>query len=167
MSVDLEHAVRELAAGLLRYCAARTRDSSLAEEIAQECLAALVQRWRRHGPPASPEAFVFAVARRRSARALVRRRLLLPLQYLQVRNYSAPSPESLALDRSDLRRLLRAMDRLSAREREALLLVVVGGLSTAGAARAIRISESALKMRVSRARERLHALLEDNHEDRR
>ncbi len=55
MVVDLEIVIRELAPGLLRYCAARMRDSGLAEEIAQETLAALVQRWRRHGAPDSPE----------------------------------------------------------------------------------------------------------------
>ena len=81
MVVDLETVVRQLAPGLLRYCAARTRDRGLAEEIAQEALAALVQRWRRHGAPDSPEAFAFAVARRRSMRALLRRRMWVPLEY--------------------------------------------------------------------------------------
>jgi DNA-directed RNA polymerase specialized sigma24 family protein len=45
MIVDLENIIRELTPSLLRYCTARTRDRSLAEEIAQESLAALIMRW--------------------------------------------------------------------------------------------------------------------------
>jgi len=51
MSVDLENALLELAPRLLRYLIARLGDRSLAEEVAQESLTALVRRCRGAGPP--------------------------------------------------------------------------------------------------------------------
>jgi RNA polymerase sigma-70 factor (ECF subfamily) len=164
MGVDLEDTVRNLAPGLLRYCTARTRDRSLGEEIAQESLAALVQRWRRHGAPESPQAFVFAVARRRAIRALIGRRLWLPLDLLAGRRHDGPDPEQVALRNSGHAALAQALRLLPARDREALLAVAVGGLSVSDAARVLGISEPALKMRTLRARQRLHALVEDGHE---
>jgi len=163
MSVDLENAIRELTPGLIRYCTARTKDPSLAEEIAQESLAALVQRWRRHGAPDSPQAFVFAIARRRAARAIWGRRLLLPLQLLSGRRDRAPDPEAAALGRLDCANLIQALQRLPALDRDAILMVAVGDVSTIEAARILGISESAIKMRTLRARRRLRALMEDEN----
>jgi RNA polymerase sigma factor CnrH len=155
--------IRELAPGLLRYCIARTRDRGLAEEIAQESLAALIRRLNRHGAPESAQAFLFAVARRRAARAMLRRRLWLPLQFLEQSRDDAPNPEEAVLRRSEYAKLVRALDQLPSRDREALLIVSVGGLSTAEAARVLKISESALKMRTLRARQRLHVLMENGN----
>jgi RNA polymerase sigma factor (sigma-70 family) len=163
MSVELETTIRELAPGLLRYCRARTHDPSLAEEIAQDSLVALVQRWRGSGPPTSPEAFVFAIARRRAGRVLRRRRLWLPLQLLAGARDRAPDPEATAVSRAECTILNRALDRLGSRDREVLLMTAAGGLKTSEAARALGISESALKMRTMRARQRLNALLENGN----
>jgi RNA polymerase sigma-70 factor (ECF subfamily) len=164
MIVDLENIIRELTPGLLRYCTARTRDRSLAEEIAQESFMALVIRWNRLGAPESAQAFVFAVARRRAARAIFGRRLLLPLQILAGRRDNTPDPEESALHRSECAALGRALEQLPARDREALLIVAVGGLKTSEAASVLGISESALKMRMLRGRQRLHALMGNGNE---
>jgi RNA polymerase sigma-70 factor, ECF subfamily len=164
MIVDLENIIRELTPGLLRYCTARTQDRSLAEEIAQESLAALIMRWNRHGAPESAQAFLFAIARRKAARAMLSRRLLLPLRILAGSRANGPDPEEAALHRAGCTKLARALEQLPARDREALLIVAVGGLKTLEAARVLGISESALKMRTLRARQRLHALMEDGNE---
>ena len=164
--VDIESAVRDLAPRLLRYCAARTCDPALAEEIAQDCLAALVQRWRSSGPPDSAEAFVFAVARRRAGRALLRRRLWVPIEGLIGNGDGAPSPESRAIEKNEQKRVLAAVSRLPRIEREALLLIVFGELGTQEAAGVLGISPSALKMRIHRARHSLVTLLEDRREGR-
>jgi tetratricopeptide (TPR) repeat protein len=97
--VDLDATVRDLARRLLGYCLLRTGDRGLAEEIAQDCLAALVHRWRRHGRPESPEAFVFAIARRRAARAPLRRRLWLPLDRLHGQRDQTPDIEARLIQR--------------------------------------------------------------------
>jgi RNA polymerase sigma-70 factor (ECF subfamily) len=172
--MELEATVAELAPRVLRFCLGRTAAPEVAEEVAQDALAALVGRWRRHGPPESPEAFVFAVARRRAFRAGLRRRLLLPLASLgdghgppnggdaerALVAARPPGVEERAAIRSELSRALAALGRLPARDREALLLVAAGGLATVEAARVLGVSPGALKMRVHRARKRLTELLE-------
>jgi RNA polymerase sigma factor CnrH len=156
----MESAIQEIAPRLLRYCLARMGDRAAAEEVAQESLAALVHRWRSHGPPESAEAFAFAVARRRSGRALFRRRLWVPIEYLLYRRDEGPDPETMAIDKNERQRLVSGVARLPRREREALLLVAVGGLDIKEAARVLHISPSALKMRTLRARRNLAAVLE-------
>lgn len=163
MTVDLEDALRDLAPRLFRYALGRTGDAALAEDVAQECLTALVERWRRNGPPDSAEAFAFAIARRRAFRAVVRRRMWLPLEHLVGARDGGPDPEAGAMARDARGRVATAIRRLPARDREALLLVVAGELSTAEAAEALGISPSALKVRTFRARHRLAALMEDEH----
>lgn len=180
--MELDATVEALAPRLLRFCLGRTGSPEAAEEAAQDALAALVGRWRRHGPPESPAAFVFAVARRRAWRAAVRRRLLLPLAALadghRVRGAAvaeagpAPVPfqakepdlERRAVARDEAVRTLAALRRLPARDREALLLVAAGELGTEEAARVVGVSRSAFKMRVHRARKRLSELLEASDE---
>jgi RNA polymerase sigma-70 factor (ECF subfamily) len=158
--VDLDSALQDLTPRVLRYCRARTGDGSLAEEIAQESLTALVQHWRRGGPPECPEAYVFAIARRGVVRATLRRRLRVPLDLLFNHHDGRPTPERQAIDRDERDRALAAIRRLSRREREALLLVVAADLDVARAAATLGISESGVKMRVLRARRHLAVMLE-------
>jgi RNA polymerase sigma-70 factor (ECF subfamily) len=162
--VDLDEAVGALAPRVLRYAAARLGDRGLAEEVAQESLTALVRAWRSGGPPDSPEAFVFAIARRRAGRLVWRRRLWLPLDRASGARDAGPTPETQAVSRDQARRVRAALARLPGRDREALLMVALGELSMAGAAAALGLSVSAVKMRVHRARARLAALLEDGHD---
>lgn len=159
--MDLEATVAELAPRLLRYCRGRVLDASLAEEAAQDALAALVRRWRRSGPPESPEAFVFAIARRRAGRLLWKRRLLDPLEALRGYLDPRPNPEQDALGRSRVARVLAALHGLRGPDREVLLLVVAGELDGDQAAAVLGISRSALKMRLHRARARLKQSLEE------
>ncbi|MEO1088113.1 MAG: sigma-70 family RNA polymerase sigma factor [Acidobacteriota bacterium] len=162
--MDLDTTLDELAPALLRYCRGRSGDAGLAEDAAQEALMALVDRWRRLGPPESPAAFTFTVARRRLGRRLMARRLWAPLEALGASardDVSAPGPGARLEIREELRATTDAIERLSPKLREALLLVSAGGLDTADAAQVLGISPSALKMRVSRARARL---LDDLHE---
>ena len=160
VDVDLDGVLAGLAPRLLRYAIGKTSDHSLGEEVAQEALTALVQRWRRHGPPDSPEAFVFAVARRRAGRAVLRRRLWLPLDVLGSRPAPTPDPEVEAVSNAAVRAVRTALARLSRLDRESLLLVTASELGAATAARVLGISESGVRMRTLRARRRLAALLE-------
>jgi RNA polymerase sigma-70 factor (ECF subfamily) len=162
--VDLERTIAELAPRVLRYANARLADPALAEDVAQESLAALVRACRNGGAPDSAEAFVFAIARRRAGRAAWRRRLWVPLELALGTRSEAPSPEARAIALDESARVRAALARLSSRDREAILLVAVGGLAMADAAAALGLSVSAVKMRVSRARARLAALLEERHD---
>jgi len=161
--VDLDSTVRDLAPRLLAYCFLRTGDPSLAEDLAQEALAALVERWRRHGQPDSPAAFVFAIARRRAFRSLLRRRFWVPLDAVAAAPAAWGNPESALLVRVEREDLTAALAKLPTRDREVLLLLTVGELTLAEAAASLRISLSAAKMRALRARRRLHELLKGEH----
>jgi len=163
IDVTLDDALDSIAPRLLRYCRARTGgEFSLADEIAQESLTALVQRWLRFGAPDSPEAFAFAIARRRAWRATLRRRLLVPVEQLLHHRDQRADPEGQAIARQECERVFRALTRLPRGEREALLLVGVGELDNATAARASNVSVAALKMRVMRAKRRLGELMEED-----
>jgi RNA polymerase sigma factor (sigma-70 family) len=159
--VDLDATVRDLAPKLLGYCFLETGDAGLAEEISQDTLTALVQRWRRHGPPDSPAAFVFAIARRRSARAMVRRRLWRPLEDVFGLRDGHPDPEQAVVQSGERARMARALARLKPADRQVLLLLTAWDLGMEDAARTLDISLSAAKMRAMRARQRLRALLEE------
>lgn len=160
LPVDLEATLRQLAPKVLGFCVLETGDAGMAEEISQDALTALVQRWRRYGPPDAPAGFVFAIARRRCARAMVRRRLWCPLEEVLLRRDGRQSPEerTLALDRRA--RMTRALQRLRRPDRQVLLMVTVGNLGMEDTARALGISLSAAKMRAMRARARLREVLD-------
>jgi RNA polymerase sigma-70 factor (ECF subfamily) len=166
-TVDLEAVITELAPRVLRYVRARLGDAGLAEEVAQESLASLVRRCRQASPPDSPDAYVFAIARRRAGRVVWRRRLWVPLDAASGAHAAGPSPESRTIARAEEHRVRAALARLSRRDRDAILMVAVGELTMADAAAALGLSVSAVKMRVCRARARLTALLEERHDTRR
>lgn len=158
--MDLETTLTQLAPKLLRFCRGLSRDAHLAEEAAQEALTALVSRWRQHGPPDCPDAFAFAIARRRLRRSQRLSRWLEPLERLFSTPSPDPDPEVLTVDRAHLDATLEALRHLPPRLREALLAVAVGELDGASAAVALGISHSALKMRLHRARKQLQQRLD-------
>ena len=158
--MSLEAALGELAPRLLRYCVGYLGDRGLGEEIAQESLAALVKAWDTPGRPANPDAFVFAIAKRRARRAAFRRRLLLPLDRVWNHHGHAPDPEQTAIEHDRRARLLSAIRRLPRIEREAVLLVIADGQKVHEAAAMSGVSVSAMKMRLSRARSRLLQLMD-------
>jgi RNA polymerase sigma-70 factor (ECF subfamily) len=149
---------------VLRYCVGYLGDRSLGEEVAQESLAALVTAWRTAGPPRNPDAFVFAIAKRRARRTLFRRRLLLPVDRLLNHRQRGPDPEQAAIEMDQRARLLSAIRQLPRAEREAVLLVIGDGQKVHEAAAMSGVSVSAMKMRLSRARQRLVVLMGANHE---
>jgi RNA polymerase sigma-70 factor (ECF subfamily) len=161
--MDLEATVTAMAPSLLRYCIGVCGDRSAGEDTAQEALTVLVAHWQREGAPDSPRALAYTVARRRMARWRWRRRLMRPLEALLEARHPAPGPDLLASQRETLDAVLAALSRLSTRDREALLLVMDGDLSSEEAAQLLGVGRSAFKMRVHRARQRLARVLESKH----
>jgi RNA polymerase sigma-70 factor, ECF subfamily len=155
MTVDIETAIQELTPRLLRYCRGRSADTGLAEEIAQESLVALIIHWRLHGPPASINGFVFSIARRRVTRALARRRLWVPIEYLLGKANNHADPEAETINKAREKQVLAAIRKLPVHGKESLLLVAVADFSDDEAAGILGISQSAQKVRVYRARRRL------------
>lgn len=162
--MELENAIDALAVPLLRYCLGKTGSPELAEDVAQEALTALVQRWRRYGAPEDPAAFAFTVARRRAGRWLARRALSRPLDLLRDRPSPMPDPAEIAQRRGQTALAAAVIKKLPAKEREILLLVAAGELQVQQAADLCGISLSAAKMRLHRARRRLASQMENEHE---
>ena len=162
--MDLEETIDDLAPRLLRYLRGRTTDVALAEDVAQDTLAALVGRWRRHGPPESAAAFAFTIARRRLFRLRSRRLLDRSIDALRGREDPAPSAERRLVQAGELVQLHGALATLSQREREVLLLIAGARLDQSTVARVLGISVSAVKMRLHRARKRLLELRENAYE---
>ncbi|MEM1246543.1 MAG: sigma-70 family RNA polymerase sigma factor [Acidobacteriota bacterium] len=157
---ELAQALERIAPGLLRYCFAKSLgDWHLAEDISQESLAALVRRWRGVGPPINPEAFCFGIARRRMARSLRRLRRLSPLAD-RIRDVEdlEPRPDEWLLREQEALERARRIRALPRRDREALLLVVAGGLDLKTAALTLGTTPGALKTRLYRARQKLREM---------
>lgn len=72
--------------------------------------------------------------------------------------FGTVAPEDDLIDRIDAASLLTAMDHLGAQTREALLLRYREGLSTPDIAKALGVSSSGVKMRISRGLERLRGM---------
>lgn len=159
---ELEREVRRIAPAVLRFAVGVAGDRDVGADAAQEALAALVDRWRRLGPPEHPEAFALAVARRRARRSLLRRALARARFAdpetigLRATPIAAPGEERIALSET-----LARLARLPRRDREALLLVAAADLSAAEAADVLGLRPATFRMRLSRARARLRQLLEE------
>lgn len=165
--MTLDDVVAALAPRLVAYALARTRCRATAEDIAQDALTALVRRWRQAGPPESPDAFVFAIAKRRAGRALFRRALTAPLEAIRGVASRDANVARAYEDRAELAIVLTAIHTLPHADREAMLLRVVGELPFDEIAALLRTTPAAVKMRLSRARKRLAATLpEFRHESR-
>jgi RNA polymerase sigma-70 factor (ECF subfamily) len=89
---------------------------------------------------------------------------MVPLDLVMDRPSPAPNPGQVALGRAEAADALVALARLSTRDREVLLLVAAGELDFKSVGKILGISSAAVKMRVHRARRRLAAQVEADHE---
>lgn len=148
---------------LRRFLQRRLGNHALAEDLTQET-------WLRaataNGAEAigNPEGYLFRIAAnlandhvRRAGRSPE-----LPVydDIAPVSADPAPSPEKQAIDRSELRRLLRAVDGLSPRAREVFLLAKVHELSHAEIAARLGIAKNTVMVHMANALAQLHELLE-------
>lgn len=128
-----------------------------AEDVVAEALATVYARWA--DAPASLDeqrAWTFGVMRRKLLEGHRRRSRALRLVPSRPDIVPAVDDGVAAVDRA--RRLL---ERLPEHERDALYLTVIAGFSSAQAAQILECSVTAITSRTSRARRRLHELLED------
>jgi len=98
-------------------------------------------------------------ARRRAVRRMLS--FALPIdEAAQVADHSA-TPETLAADRQELQRTMKAIGTLPLALRDTLVLRTIEGLSQAETAEVLGISEKAVETRLYRARARLQERLRD------
>lgn len=136
--------VRPRLVGVLSYQVGR---AAVAEELAQETLARVWERWPQVRAEPSPEAWTL-----RTALALSRSRRQRRRGERRARNRSDPGEE--VGDEVDVG-LRQVVGGLPRPQREALVLLVVGGCSTAEAAGVLGCSEDELKACSIQARQQL------------
>jgi RNA polymerase sigma-70 factor (ECF subfamily) len=142
---------------VVRAIAVVVDDPAEAEELVQEAMVRAYLRWARVGQLRSPSGYVYRTAvnlhRSRMRRLRVwRRRAPVPLE---IDNATADR----AVARTDL---VRALRRLPADQRDALMLVEWFGLTSDEAAPLLGIAAGSVRSRVSRARATLAAALDDH-----
>ncbi len=131
-------------------------DLDLAEDAAQESLAAAIEHWPIHGVPTHPGAWLTTVCRRRALNMLRAKRRRMEVS-LPLDVAAASEGHAMADDRLTL--LLLCCHRALSREAQvALTLRLGGGLSTREIARALLVDERALGQRISRAKRRLREI---------
>jgi RNA polymerase sigma-70 factor (ECF subfamily) len=133
-----------------------TRDLADAEDLAQEAMIRVLERWDRVSSMTSPQGYLYTVAlnvARRRGR-LVRRLVAQPF-----RGEQFPLSE---MDRADLvLDLLASLRQLSREQREALVLTAWVGMSAVEAGSVLGIDPTSVRGRVHRAKTKLrHALKE-------
>lgn len=128
--------------------------AAVAEELAQETLARVWDRWPRVGRLESPEGWAHRVAVN-LARSWWRRRRAEQRAY---RRQTAEQQTS-AVDRGEVidNELRQAVARLPRRQREALVLTVVAGYSTVEAGEVMGCAPGTVKALCAQARQRLRA----------
>jgi RNA polymerase sigma factor (sigma-70 family) len=148
-----------LIAGLMRV----VRDVTLAEELAADAFVAALVQWPSEGVPAKPGAWLMAVAKRRAIDRIRREKTLARKHEEIGRDLRTHEDFEAAFDAlgdgvgDDLLRLMfvAAHPVLSKDARVALMLRLLGGLSTSEIARAFLISEPAVAQRIVRAKRTL------------
>jgi RNA polymerase sigma-70 factor (ECF subfamily) len=161
LSGQVEEAARASYARIVATLIRVTGDWTLAEDCAQEALAAALQRWPHDGIPGNPGGWLMTVARNRAVdtlrRTAVESRKLREVAMLWDPSSAPdpPSPEPEIVD--DRLRLIFTCchPALSPQARVALTLRTVAGVPTGDIARAFLVTESTMTRRLTRAKTKI------------
>jgi RNA polymerase sigma-70 factor (ECF subfamily) len=164
----LQAAYAELAPRVFRFQRDLLGDAALATDATQETFIRAFRRVDNVPPETRLAAWVFGIAHRvslefRKARGRSRR-VVVPAENpsaIAAPDWGARTPEAELLDREALRVVQRALERLPAERRAALLLRLDHGLSYEEIAQATGWSLAKVKVEIFRAREVLRATLEE------
>jgi RNA polymerase sigma factor (sigma-70 family) len=142
---------------VLGLCRLLLRDAVEAEDAAQQVFLSAHQAMVRGSPPRDPAAWVAAIARN-ECRARIRARMREPLALPELPS-DLPDPLASAIRAADLEAIWSALGKLPRRQRRALVMRELGGLSYHELGRALGVSHSAVESLVFRARQRLRSLV--------
>lgn len=153
-SIDWAEIYRTTYRELVRYLHRKVWDADRAEDLAQETFA----RALNHRPE-NPRAWLFHVATnlaRDEARLVIRRKRHLTLlkQEAELAESAIPSPSAAVEESEKMEKIRRAMDRLSERDQDVLLLWNAG-LSYAEIAEQTGLAKGAISTTLARALKRL------------
>jgi RNA polymerase sigma-70 factor (ECF subfamily) len=150
---------------LRRYARALTRNADRADDLVQDCLERAIRKRRLWAPTGPLQAWLFRILLnlyRNDIRSERRRGEHVPVESLLVE----PSTPAAQPGRIALAEMARAIDQLPDDQREALLLVVLEGVSYEEGATILGIPIGTLMSRLSRARAALRVLTGNADEPR-
>ena len=152
------------AAPLLRYLQRMVRDAAAAEELLQEVFLRVHRSRERYTPQARFSTWLYRIATNVALNELRRPRYQLVHHSIDTEGQdltrsNEASPEAAAHARQFVGQVEIELRRLPERQRAALCLVAVEGLSYAEVAETLEVSEQAVKALVHRARSALAARL--------
>ncbi len=155
---------RRWSAPLLRYLVRMLRDAAAAEDLVQEVFLRVHRARERYTPDARFSTWLYRIATNLALNELRRPRRRDPHSSTDEHDLAADQP---SVDRVvDARRTGDAVERelaaLPERQRAALWLTAVEGLSYAEVAETLTVSEKAVKALVHRARSNLASRLEES-----
>lgn len=153
-----EAAARQSYGKLVAYLAARMRDVAGAEDALADAFAAALERWPQTGVPEKPEAWLLAVARRRSV-DVIRRRLTSEagrdhLRLIAEEIEARMADEDLPDERLRLM-FACAHPAIEAGVRAPLILQTILGFDAATIASAFLVSPATMGQRLVRAKSRI------------
>lgn len=145
---------------LWRYAYALTRDRTMADDLAQDCAERALRKrdlWKQTGALKPWLMKMLLNLYRNQLRTQSRRPQLVAMDDM---HHDPAAPD--ALDQKlALSQTARAMKKLPDDQREALLLIVLGGVSYKQAAVALNVPLGTLMSRLGRARAKLRELMAD------
>jgi RNA polymerase sigma-70 factor (sigma-E family) len=149
---------RTHAALLVRAAVLLTGDEGLAEEVVQDAFLGLYRRWQRRGPPESPPAYL-RTSVVNGCRSALRRRRVASLARIE---HGVPeiSAEAVVLLREEHAAVLTAMNGLSRRQLEVLVLRFYLDLDDLEIATVLGVGRSTVSSTISRALATLGTRLE-------
>jgi RNA polymerase sigma-70 factor (ECF subfamily) len=162
---DFLDQIEESVPALRRYARALTRNADRADDLVQDCIERAIRKrglWQPTGPL---RAWLFRILLnlyRNELRTTQRRGPHIAVDTLLIEPATAPAQPG----RIALAEMSRAIDRLAGDQREALLLVVLDGMSYAEAASALDIPIGTLMSRLGRARAALRTMTGTGEEPR-
>jgi len=142
---------------VLGLCRLLLRDPVEAEDAAQQVFLSAHRAVLRGALPREEPAWLAAIARN-ECRARIRERMREPLALPELPS-DLPDPLASAIRAVDLDAFWKALSSLPRRQRRAVLLRELGGLSYDELGRALGVSHSAVESLLFRARQQLRALL--------
>jgi len=170
MTADCIRVLTPLIPALRRYARSLLRNRWDADDLVQDCLERAISRWHQRRGDDGDEgngntytqtrAWLFAILHNLAMTHFARAARLpatVPMDDVVERTAQAPC----ASDPLQRRDILAALASLPETQRAVLLLVAVEDLSYADAARVLDVPVGTVMSRLSRARDRLHALLSD------
>jgi len=159
-SPEFESQVVAQLAPLRRYARSLTGDPAWADDLVQDAAERALSRWTSFRPESNLRAWLLTILRHLYIDQLRgRREVAMDDDSAPWRTLEAPHSE---VDGLGLRDLQRALYRLPAPQREVLLLVCVEELSYDEASAVLGVPSGTVMSRLSRAREHLRVLLDQD-----